>query len=136
MKFPAVNISAKKWDYQNIRFYTFGNEFVYIPSFELFEEHCLEELFVDSNGDIYKVTGRKLPSKILQFFSFIYPQLSKIEFTFTGQKLDDTEKLRTHLLTQISVLYKNDEFLDSEDRMLQWMDSVKKATTIEEMISS
>ncbi len=76
---------------------------MYMSNFELFKKHCLGELFADSNGDIYKLVGREKPNRIKRFLSLISPQLSKIEFAFTGQKVEDIEKFRAHLLTQIKV---------------------------------
>lgn len=128
MKFPAANVSISHWNKdEDYLLYVLENEFIYNPDNELYQKYFLNNLFVDSNGDIYKLIDRKLPSKIIQLFSFI-PNLCKVEFIFkkTEEKMT-LEQVRQHLLNQI------EQLADNENKVV-WLHTIKNANTFEEII--
>jgi len=128
MKFPAANVSISSWDKEeDYLLYVLENEFIYNSDNELYQQYFLNNLFVDSNGDIYKLIDRKLPSKIIQLFSFI-PNLCKVEFIF--KKIEEKmtlEQVRQHMLNQI-------EQLADDQNKVDWLHIIKNAATFEEII--
>ncbi len=128
MKFPAANVSISNWNKdEDYLLYVLEKEFIYNPDNELYQKYFLNNLFVDSNGHIYKLIDRKLPSKIIQLFSFI-PTFCKVEFIFkkTEQKMT-LEQVRQHMLNQIMMLADDQNKVD-------WLNNIKNATSFEEII--
>ena len=128
MKFPAVNVSIENWDKnEDYLIYVLENEFIYTTNNELFQKYFLDNLFVDSDGSIYKLIDRKLPSSFKQIFSFI-PNFCKVELVFkrTEDKMTK-EQVRQHILKQL-------DKLDNDKNKVEWIDKVKSAETFEEII--
>lgn len=128
MKFPAANISIQKWDKnEDYLIYILEDKFIYTTDQKLFENFFLNNLFVDSKGEVYKVVDRKLPSLTRRIFSFL-PNFCKIELLFkpTHDKMT-LEEVRQHILNQLVILDQNQNTAD-------WIHSVKKAKTFQDVI--
>lgn len=129
MKFPAANISLD-WDENgDYSIYSLEDQYIYTADYKVYQEYYLNQLFVDSNGDVYKIIDRKLPNQFRQILSFI-PNLCKVELIFmrTGNIMS-LEELRRHFLSQI-------EKLESNEHKTEWIDKVKNAKSYEEIIVS
>lgn len=128
MKFPAANVSIKNWDKnEDYLIYILEDDFIYTTNNKLYQEYFLNKLFVDSNGDIYKLIDRKLPNSFRQILSFI-PNFCKVELIFkrTEDKMT-VEQVRQHILIQINQL-------DNDQNKIEWIDKVKIAKSYEEII--
>ncbi len=128
MKFPAANVSIKNWNKdEDYLIYILEDEFIYTTSNKLYQEYFLDNLFVDSNGDIYKLIDRKLPNLFRQILGFI-PNYCKVELMFkpTGDKMA-VEQVRQHILNQINKL-------DDDQNKVEWVDKVKNAKSYEGII--
>lgn len=128
VKFPAANISIQKWDKnEDYLIYILEEKFIYTTDQKLFENFFLNNLFVDSNGEVYRIVDRKLPSLTRRIFSFL-PNFCKIELLFvpTHDKMT-LEEVRQHILNQLVILDQNQNTLD-------WIHSVKKAKTFQDVI--
>lgn len=128
MKFPAANVSISHWNKdEDYLLYVLENEFIYNSDNELYQKYFLNNLFVDSNGEIYKLIDRKLPSKFVQLFCFI-PNLCKVEFIFkkTEEKMT-LEQVRQHMINQI-------EQLANDQNKVDWLHAIKNATSFGEII--
>ena len=128
MKFPAANVSIKNWDKnEDYVIYILEDEFIYTTDNELFHKYFLNKLFVDSNGEIYKLIDRKLPSTLRQVLSFL-PNFCKVALLFknTGEKMT-LEQVREHILNQINKL-------DNDQNKVDWVNIVKDAETFEDII--
>ena len=128
MKFPAANVSIKNWDKnEDYLIYILEDEFIYTTDNELFHKYFLNKLFVDSNGEIYKLIDRKLPSTLRQVLSFL-PNFCKVALLFknTGEKMT-LEQVREHILNQINKL-------DNDQNKVDWVNIVKDAETFEDII--
>lgn len=128
MQFPAANVSIKNWDKnEDYLIYILEDEFIYTTNNKLYQEYFLGKLFVDSNGDIYKLIDRKLPSLFRQVLSFI-PNFCKVELIFklTEDKMT-IEQVRQHILSQLNKL-------DNDENKVEWIDKVKNAKTYKEII--
>ena len=128
MKFPAANVSIKDWDKnEDYLVYILENEFIYTTSDKLYKKYFLNNLFVDSNGEIYRLIDRKLPQGIRQFFSFI-PNFCKVELVFirTEEKMT-IEQVRQHIINQI-------EKLENNENNAEWIKQIREAKTYDEII--
>ena len=128
MQFPAANVSIKNWDKnEDYLIYILEHEFIYTTNNKLYQEYFLGKLFVDSNGDIYKLIDRKLPNLFRQVLSFI-PNFCKVELVFKLTKDKMTiEQVRQHILSQLNKL-------DNDENKAEWIDKVKNAKTYKEII--
>ena len=130
MKYPALNISEKSWkgkDLELVAFYLF-DEFNYNNNVKTFQKYFLNKKFCDSNGEIYKISGRILPLQTWRrIFSFL-PNVFKCQYTTEGTNEKLTlEEFRNYLLERISDL-------EEDDLNREWKAKVLKAKTYEELI--
>ena len=126
IKFPAINVS-KKWDKNDdISLYVLFDPYMNTANETLYNKYLLNNSFVDSNGNIFKITDRVLPSRIRQILSFI-PNLCKVELVFkdTGENMK-MEEIRTYILKQL-------ENFDSKFKD-EWIKNIRSAKTIEDII--
>lgn len=111
MKYPALNISEKSWKGRELELDTFVlfDEFNYNKNTKFFEKYFLNKKICDSNGKIYKIKGRKLPTSVWRrFFSFL-PNVFKCEYIMEQVNEELTlESLRNYLLERISDLEQNE----------------------------
>jgi len=128
MKFPAANVSIRNWDKdEDYLVYILENEFIYTTDNKLYQKYFKDNLFVDSNGEIHRLTDRKLPSSTRRFFSFI-PNFCKVELLFRPTEGRMTiEEVRQHILAQLYIL-------DNDKNKTEWIEKVKNAKIIEEII--
>lgn len=128
MKFPAANISIKNWDKnEDFLIYILEDEFIYTTDNNLYKRYFLNNQFVDSKGEIYRLVDRKLPSLTRRIFSFL-PNFCKVELIFkpTLEKMT-LEEVRQHILNQLMRL-------DNDSNRAEWISNVKSAETYEDVI--
>ena len=126
IKFPIMDVSFAKWK-RNEEDQILFDEYIYTKKEATFKKYFRNRSYVDSNGDVYKITDRILPGKVRQFFSFI-PNVCKVQLVF--RKTDKTmtvEEVRDYLLKQL-------KDRGADDLMLEWIKGVENAKTIEEML--
>lgn len=128
MKFPAANVSIKSWDEnEDYLIYILEDEFIYTTNPKIYQDYFLNNLFVDSNGDIYKLIDRKLPNSFRQILRFI-PNFCKVELIFKPTKDKMTiEQVKQHILSQLNKL-------NNDTNKVEWIDKVKNAKSYEEII--
>ena len=132
MKYPALSISEKSWREKELELdaFVFFDEFNYNKNIKTFEKYFLNKKICDSKGEIYRITGRKLPDNVWRrFFSFL-PNVYKCEYITerTNEKWT-LENLRNYLLERISDL-------EQDDFSQEWKTDVWKAKTYEELITN
>lgn len=128
-EFPAANVSSGQWNRDSDwLLYVLFEPCIYTPADKLYAEYYLGQSFVDSNGKVFKITGRILPGRLLQVLHFI-PNLCRVELLFepTGRTMD-IEEVRSHMLRQL-------ETLDDDEDKAEWIEAVKGAATIKDIIS-
>jgi hypothetical protein len=128
MTFPLLNISAKKWESEDLTDYIVFDKYIYTDKEEIFNKLYRDKLFIDSDGRIYKALKKaELTEKWRIFLRFI-PNMWKREILFksTGEKWT-VDELRNFLLNRISKLKTDTQ---TED----WKAELKKATNHYELI--
>ena len=128
MTFPLLNISAKKWDSEDLTDYIIFDKFIYTDKESIFNELYRDKLFIDCDGRIYKAFKKaELTEKWRNWLRFI-PNVWKREVLFrkTGENWT-TDELRSYLLKQVSEL-KNDKHTE------KWKTQLKKAKNHSELI--
>ena len=129
MTFPIIDISTKKWNYEDLMEYVCYDEYIYSNKESVFEKYYKDKLFCDVNGKIYKAIGKaEMTEKWRNWLRFI-PNVWKTKIVFKNMyKEMPVEELRTFLLERISDL-KQDDFTR------QWKVDVQKAKTHSELIN-
>ena len=127
IKFPIANVSSKNWD-SDEDVYILFDEYIYSKDEVFFKKDFLNNAYVDSNGEVFKITDRILPNRVRQILSFL-PNFCKVEliFTETGENMT-IEAIRSHIIRQVEKLEKN-------EITTQWIKNVRNASTIEHVIS-
>lgn len=129
MKFPVANISIDNWDSnEDYLLYVLMDPFIYRDDEKLYRDYFFNYKFVDSNGDIYRLVDRKLPTSLwMRVFKFI-PNVFKIEliFTKTNERMD-IELVRNFIIKQIGKL-------SDQDSASDWIKQIKNAKTITEIL--
>ncbi|ADF53365.1 hypothetical protein ZPR_3046 [Zunongwangia profunda SM-A87] len=102
--------------------------FIYNDTESYFQEYLNEELFCDSHGKIFKITGKKQPKSIFRKLFFFLPNIYKVELIFEATNeyitLDD---LRDFMIERIKTLgYGKFE--------VKWILELQKAKSYEELI--
>ncbi|MDR2882838.1 MAG: hypothetical protein LBU98_03580 [Alistipes sp.] len=129
IKFPAANVSVKDWDKnEDYLAYVLFDPYIYTPKEATFRRYWAGQSFVDSSGTVFKATGRIMPPRVRQVLSFL-PNFCRVELVFepTGQIMS-MEEVRSHMLRQL-------EKLDNYGNKAGWIENVKRAATIEDIIS-
>ena len=127
-EFPAINVS-KNWDKnEDVLAYILLDEYIGRND-RFYKDYYFYNLFVDCNGEIFKITDRILPTGIRDFFSFL-PGVgnAKLVFEQTGRTMT-IEEIRSHLLKQA-------ENYDKDNVTIKWINNIREAKTIEEMLWS
>jgi len=128
MTFPLLNISAKKWDSEDLTDYIIFDKFIYTDKESIFNELYKNKIFIDCDGRIYKgIKKVELTEKWRNWLRFI-PNIWKREVLFrtTGENWT-VDELRNYLLKRVSEL-KTDK--DTEN----WKTQLKKAKNYSELI--
>jgi len=128
MTFPLLNISAKKWDSEDLTDYIIFDKFIYTDKESIFNELYKNKIFIDCDGRIYKgIKKVELAEKWRNWLRFI-PNIWKREVLFrtTGENWT-VDELRNYLLKRVSEL-KTDK--DTEN----WKTQLKKAKNYSELI--
>jgi hypothetical protein len=128
MKFPTANVSLKEWNpNEDYLLYVLMDPYYCIASNEFYRKYYHNQRYVDSNGDIFMATDKKLPKSIFRnIFRFI-PGVYKVEliFTSTGEKME-LEEVREFLLKQVNKL--------KGDNVSEWINQIKKSKSIQEVL--
>jgi hypothetical protein len=131
MKYPALNISEKTWKGKELELDAFilFDEFNYNKNVRNFEKYFLNKMYCDSNGEIFRITGRTLPVQTWRTILSFLPNVFKCKYITkrTNEKLT-LEELRKYLLERISEL-------EDFDLNIEWKENVRKAKTHAELIN-
>jgi hypothetical protein len=128
MTFPILNITAKKWNEDNLIDCVVFDEYIYTNKESVFNELYKNKIFCDCNGKIYKVVKKaELKEKWRNWLRFI-PNIWKREIIFqpTGENWT-VDELRNYLLERISEL-KSDKHTE------KWKAQIKTAKNYTELI--
>ncbi len=130
IKFPAANISIRNWNTnEDYLVYILQDEFIYTASNKIYHTYFSNHLFVDSNGNVYKVVDRKLPNTFGWLMQLL-PTMFKAELVLARTTEHMTlDQVRQHMLNQL-------ERLLPSDNKTEWITMVKNAKTYEEIIFS
>jgi hypothetical protein len=129
IKFPIANVSIKNWDKnEDYLLYVLDSPYIFTPKETFYGKYLSNHSFVDSNGNVFKITGRIFTNRVRKILRFI-PGFYKAELVFeqTGETMD-REEIRNHIVRQL-------EKLDDYEHKAEWIRTVKNATTIEGIIS-
>ena len=102
MKFPIFQISEEQWK----TLHEFGLEYsdkITVIGYKKAQDFFLDSEYIDSNGDVYRVTDFEMLgmlSKIFRFISFI-PLRVKLILTKQNKKLS-LEQFRTLILKRVN----------------------------------
>ena len=129
MNFPLLNISAKKWNSEDLTDYILFNKFIYTKKESTFNELYKDKLFIDCDGRIYKAIKKaELTQKWRNWFRFI-PNIWKREILFTDTGTHwSVDELRIYLLKCVSEL-KTDQHTE------KWICDLKRAKNYIELIN-
>ena len=103
MKFPVANVSLREWNpREDILLYVLIDPYIYRNDDKLYREFYYNQKFVDSEGEIYKIIDKRLPSSIWRSIFRFLPNVFKIELIFitTNEKMG-IEEVREFYLHQI-----------------------------------
>lgn len=129
MKFPVANVSLREWNpREDILLYVLIDPYIYRNDDKLYREFYYNQKFVDSEGEIYKIIDKRLPSSIWRSIFRFLPNVFKIELIFitTNEKMG-IEEVREFYLHQINNLPK-------EDYINEWINQIKDAKSIKEIL--
>jgi len=129
MTFPAIDISTKKWNYEDILEYIIYDEYIYTNKESVFLKYYKNRLFCDGKGKIYKAIRKAEMTENWRNWLRFIPNVwkTKIIFQYTNEEMD-LELLRNYLLDRISDLEK-------DDFTREWKNDVKKAKSHSEIIN-
>ena len=129
IKFPAINISNPNFSKEeDLTSFLLLDAFIYSDTETYFKEYLKDNLFCDSKGKIFKITGKKEPRYLFKKVFFFLPNIYKIELIFEATNeymtLDD---LRDFMIERVKTLgYGKFE--------VKWILALRKAKTYEELI--
>ncbi|MCD0456473.1 hypothetical protein LPB85_13585 [Chryseobacterium sp. LC2016-27] len=129
MNFPLINISAEKWDSEDLIEYIIFDEFIYSDDESIFNKYYRNQHFIDCDGYIFiPLEKAELKEKWRSWLRFI-PNIWKREIIFqpTGKSWT-VEKLRNYLLSRVSEL-KKDKYTE------KWIADLKTAKNHYELIN-
>lgn len=131
MTFPAANISIKTWDKdEDFLVYILEDDMLHNIEIQYFQKHLLNQLFVDSNGAVFKIVDRKLSPPVSRWFGlYSKSETAQLIFESTTEKWD-IEQVRQHLLHQVSNLDEQNEYKK------EWVEKIEKATSFSDIIMS
>ena len=137
INFPLANVT-KDWSFdagEDHTTYTLEDQYFYENNEKTFKKYYLHQKYVDSNGDIYKIIGRTvLHVPFFKRLPFFTPH-PRAEFSFakTFEKMD-IEEIRTWMTRQITLMYKDATHPEAIKSKNSWIDQIKEAKTIAEII--
>ncbi len=102
MKFPIFQISETQWKKLHEFELEYSDE-ITIISYKKLQDFFLDSEYIDSNGDVYRVTDFEIPGILSKIFRFIpiIPFRVKLIFLKQNKKLD-LEQFRTLMLKRIN----------------------------------
>jgi len=130
MKYPILNITIKEWnnseiDYSVILLFEGA---IYTSDEDIYTRFFLNNKYVDSNGFIYKIIGKKSPTPWKKIFSFL-PNFYKVKLNF--EKTEETISISELK----SLIVNNIKSFDSlEDFENNWLNRIKKAKTFKQIL--
>jgi hypothetical protein len=130
IKYPILNISIKEWNNLEIDYsiILLDKGVIYTSDEKLYKKLFFNNKYVDSNGFIYKIVGRKLPASWKRIFSFL-PNFYKVKLCF--EKIEETISISELK----SLIVNNIKSFDSlEDFENNWLDRIDKAKTFEQIL--
>lgn len=128
MKFPAANVSLKEWDpNEDYLLYVLMDPYYCKTGEEFYREYYHNQKYVDSNGEVFMVTDKKLPDSLIRNIFRFLPGIYKVELTFTntGEKMELSE-VRELMLKQVQKL--------KDDFVTEWINQIKDAQSIQEVL--
>ncbi len=143
MTFPAIDISVKKWSYEDLMEYVIYEDYIYTSKDSIFKKYYQDHLFCDSMGKIYKAIKKEEMTENWRNWLRFIPNVWKTKIIF--QNTDDLmslEELKSFIIKRISDLndnQKNEQWkADSEqyEILSSWKADVQKAKNHTELISS
>ncbi len=132
IEFPAANISISDWD-KNEDYLLYVLFDPWLNATKLFPRYYHNQSFVDSNGNVFKITNPIESSRNRRLFGFI-PLSGRMELEFepTGATME-MEDVRRHMLRQLEKLDSHGP--EAAEQQAAWIANVKKAQTIADIIS-
>lgn len=129
MKFPAANISIKTWDKdEDFLVYILKDDMLHNLDIQYFQKYLLNHLFVDSNGAVFKIVDRKLSPPVSRWFGlYSKSETAQLIIESTHEKWG-IEQVREHILHQVSNLD------DGVEHKSEWIEKLKNATTVSDII--
>ncbi len=129
MRFPIANVSLKEWDpKEEYLLYILMNPFIYNNNDDFFKSFYLNQKFVDSEGNIFKVVEKRPPRQWWRKVFHFLPNVYKITLAFvkTGETMD-VEEVRRFILKQVNRI-------KEADNIPEWIAQIRKAKTIQEIL--
>lgn len=129
MRFPIANISIKEWNpLEDYVHYILMDPFIYNNNEDFFKTFYLNQKFVDSEGNIFKVVDKRLPTSWWRKTFHFLPDVYKITLVFvkTGEKMG-IEDVRQFIIKQVTRTRK-------ADNTSEWLAQIKRAKTIQEIL--
>ncbi len=131
MKYPILNISLKNWNSSKLDYsiLLLDSNLIYTSNDELFNNYFLNNEYIDSNGKIYEIIGRELPSSWKKAFSFI-PYFYKVKLLFKAKEREiQLDELKSYIVKNIKALSYQEEF----ER--KWLKDIEAAKTFEQTLA-
>lgn len=128
MRFPIANISQEWNPQEDYLHYILMDPYIYNGSDQFFKDLYLNNKFVDSEGKIYQVVDKRLPTSWWRKAFHFLPDIYKVTLLFikTEEKMD-IEAVREFVSNQIVKIKK-------AEGTNKWLGQIKKAKTIQEIL--
>lgn len=129
MNFPMLNVTNKNWGNESDpSVFVLFDTFLYKSDEDFFREYYKDNLFCDSTGDLYKVTGKTAPTQAWRQLLRFIPNVYKMELQLKKvNRRMELEKLRQFMLDRINQF----ELTDFDKK---WIKHVEQAPNHYEII--
>lgn len=126
MRFPIANVSYEWNPKEDYTHYILMDPYVYTNNEQILNEFYLNQKFVDSEGNIYRIVDKRLPTSWWRKAFHFLPDVYRVTLLFykTVDKMD-LEQVRSFVHKQVSK--------KAEDTT-KWLGHIKKAKTIQEIL--
>ena len=122
MKYPIFNVGHKAWDLLILGDFFLYDE-IYKGGEDFFKTYYLHQIFVDCNGNTFKLIGK---TPIKSFYNFFLPKRYRLNFEDIERRIE-LEELK-NLLTERTLQLKSDAARNEIYRQ------VKNSQSIEELL--
>jgi len=127
--FPALNLTIEEWNFNTLNDVKLEGQF-YFGSNSSFNTYYLESLFVDTEGNLYKIIGKEDFGKWRKFIPFFMKSKIIFEDLNTQMILEDVIAHVVYKVNTISYsMNKNKAF------QIDWIEKIKQSKSIKQLLN-